>query len=681
MKRTNYITNLIISVVLFVAILCGQVFLSAFSLPTFAEEVNKFEQSTIEEDFSNATQNGESLNLDQFSFDLTKQTQIFQFVEYCFSSNVKKQDNYGLYVYVYNPLNLQIDSTSTQNAITLSVNNVEYSKVNLKFLSRYEKENLEGLFYKFKVNFTEAQRQATLSSLTGAGRTYYISEFELFLSNEQKSTAFNVSTTYTYSGYAKGYGAGADNDSTLTCKSEGLDTISPTVHSAFYRPEGTNGKNNYTQDSLHSVYFAVPNKYIKNYGRMTAVHATWLNAVLAPALVTGNQDAFTRIHDVELGNNPASFKDENGRAESRYAYIGMYKNDHLSTADATEYKSGELHYNVPHDYDWYVQGSLNPTRFYLIADETDRIDILNLIFNAGEGVDSADNYTVSSEKLIEELAERTSALGGELVNGKYSKTLFSNVDSEYTTVNISAEESFSLTNEVLGASWWDKLWGITYTNVFDGISAIYEVKEEDFESEDNATISKNLYIDETQVDELKQFFNENKDDSTIYLFRYMVSDYTSQEATLWYETDNICTATWIPIGEPAWEIIDTNAYFFQETVNLGFDVIDITLSTGEVNTVIPVVMSPIDVIHDGTPPVYTKSDKTIDWLLILKLLLLLVLVFLLWPILWPIIKFVFKALWWIITAPFKFIGWLAGKRKKRKTKKKGAHNGTKTEKK
>ena len=74
--------------------------------------------------------------------------------------------------------------------------------------------------------------------------------------------------------------------------SEGLETLSLDVHATTYRPDGTNGKNDYTQDSLHSVYFAVPNEVIQQYGEMVAVHATWLNAVLKPALVTGNQDAY-----------------------------------------------------------------------------------------------------------------------------------------------------------------------------------------------------------------------------------------------------------------------------------------------------------------------------------------------------------------------------------------------------
>ena len=46
----------------------------------------------------------------------------------------------------------------------------------------------------------------------------------------------------------------------------------------------------------------------------------------------------------------------------------------------------------------------------------------------------------------------------------------------------------------------------------------------------------------------------------------------------------------------------------QETVNLDFDIIDVTCSKGEIETVIPIVSSPIEIIPDVTPPLITKED-------------------------------------------------------------------------
>jgi hypothetical protein len=123
-----------------------------------------------------------------------------------------------------------------------------------------------------------------------------------------------------------------------------------------------------------------------------------------------------------------------------------------------------------------------------------------------------------------------------------------------------------------------------------------------------------------------------------------VSDYIAQEATLFSRGSFLWMDTW--------EEVDTNAYFFQQTVNLDFDIIDITFSNGAEETIIPIVSSPIDVIHDATPPVYTQSDKEPNWwiwaVVILSLVLLVILA--------PMLSSIFKILIWLIGLPFKGIG-------------------------
>lgn len=107
-----------------------------------------------------------------------------------------------------------------------------------------------------------------------------------------------------------------------------------------------------------------------------------------------------------------------------------------------------------------------------------------------------------------------------------------------------------------------------------------------------------------------------------------------------------------------WQVKDTNAYFFQETVNLNFDIIDVTFEANDVETIIPVVMSPIDIIPSATSPVHTNSEK--DWNRILAILAIIVLCLLLIPILSPIIRLLID----ILSLPFKFIGWLFRRNKK-----------------
>ena len=100
---------------------------------------------------------------------------------------------------------------------------------------------------------------------------------------------------------------------------------------------------------------------------------------------------------------------------------------------------------------------------------------------------------------------------------------------------------------------------------------------------------------------------------------------------------------------------DTNAYFFQETVNLNFDIIDLTFVKDDVYTVIPVAMAPIDVIHDSTAPVKTTPDKDFDWKKLLKIvlggLLLILLLIIFMPLLPSLISLIIK----IAVLPFRLI--------------------------
>ena len=196
------------------------------------------------------------------------------------------------------------------------------------------------------------------------------------------------------------------------------------------------------------------------------------------------------------------------------------------------------------------------------------------------------------------------------------------------------------------------------TNTFDGISAIHTVTEEDVQG--NAVeAAQRLFISDADYADFYDFYQKNKNVCTVYLFRYQVSDYISQEATFYKENTSI-------FGN-SFNKVDTNAYFFQQTVNLDFDIIDVTFSNGVTDTIIPVVADPIDVVHDATPPVYTTKDKNVNWFLIIAAVLLVVIIIVLiicCPQVFPII---FSWLGKIVVVPFK---WMSKMMKKWRQKKK-----------
>lgn len=661
------------------------VFESALSIKTKAENILDFEKQNVLNDLEESLLNGETFSLKDYNFDESKTTKVLSFLEYGYTFYENLQDNFGLYVYVYNPQGLEFEISSSLHSISFRVgedDNLNYSKYPLSVLD-FSRGDYYGLFYKLKVELNDTQKKDILDRLNSTERIYAVSEIELKEKTKVNATSISAQSVYKYSGYMSGFGADSSAENTLECKSEFLETVSLDVHPTVYRPEGTNGKNDYTQDSLHSVYFAVPNKYITQFGEISAVHATWLDAVLKPALVTGNQEAFSAINNflgvqvspssvipgTDGGGSGIGGGGGGGRSIStiaeastdtlEYMYLGACEMVDVSGMGTLYNYNCGYRYNVPTSWTGELGGVCSANPIYYGSE----VNPLYLLFNAGAGVDSADNCAVPSEEVFTKLRGSASKYGGELVNGKYAACVFESVANEFTEVNIRREVEYDLTSETITQNWWQKLWGTgtVVSSTFDGIKAIYKVSDSDFTGAIYSDCN-NLYIGRQDYEAFKKFYEDNKTSSTIYLFRYQISDYIAQEATL-FESGSF-------LGLENREEVDTNAYFFQETVNLDFDIIDITVSTGEKETVIPVVMNPIDIVPGPTPPVNTESDaKVIPVFLFLVALVILVLLSVsLFPILKPIFSVVFtmfkwiiKALWWIIAFPFN----LLGKRKKK----------------
>ena len=589
-------------------------FLFSFLLPPTMYEVARaesaaaFEQTNVLDDLNESEVDGALFSLESYGFNTRKETQVFSFVEFCYSFYENLQGDYGLYLYIYNPKGLRFVEDSVLNTVNLRAGDnisAPFRKYPLIYLNQSEEADYEGLFYKFKVGLTEDERQEVLDAVNSSNRIYRVAEVELLQEGNLNATAIPVATTYSYKGYAGGYGSKADAESTLTCHSEQSDTLALKPFTTTYRPSGSNGKGNCTQDSLHSVYFAVPNDFINRYGEMSAVHATWLNAVLAPALVTGNEEAYNAISNY-LGVNIGLHTEE-----LDFHYYGDYERRSSSgMGNITEHMygfgyNGVLGAALGLFYDGDTEFKKDDgTVIWSNPREGYNIETLYTMYYAGSGTDSADSFEVSSDMIRDKLLQGTKSYGGALVNGKYSKVLFERVDDKFTEVNIRRDETFDLTSQTISKSWWDKLWnlkGDVSTTVFDGIQAIYPVTKDDLLGT-KEEVCKRLYISTADYDGFKKYFDENKETATVYLFRYQVSDYISQEASLYKGS-----------GAFSFKKVDTNGYFFQETVNLDYDIIDVTFSNGEAETVIPVVMSPIDHIPSATPPIHTTSDVRNNW--------------------------------------------------------------------
>ena len=595
-----------------------------------AQETNlpSIESSNVLDDLDGATIENKEFSLSDYPVNLFGDVELITFLEYGYDG--AENADYGLYTYVYNPAKVAFDTSSPLNMVQLQVGeSTNYSKYSLSFVNSAE----NGVLQKYKVTLTDEEKTSILTAFSDEERVYRVSGVELLTNGNVNADEYKVGKEYAFCGVSE----------TLTCNVVEFDTLSLDVHPAVYRAVGTNGKDDYTHDSLHSVYFAVPNDMIEKYGEMTAIHATWLNAVLAPGLVTGNKKAYDLISKGQVVFEPYMDILPSYLAGFHIPPVGDIYDGNLSA---------EIGYNVPSNL---IYDFVPPYRFDL--DFVQKLNLIHLTFFSGSAEDSADLYTVSSRELqskmfsISEPFHFWDCLSN--VNGKYLRSLFSNVDKEFTDFYKRADDTFTLTSEVIGSSFWDRLFGRTETTVFDGIPVLQKVDLSSYPGVFAETFAQGYFVSLEDFFDLYSFYLDKCAENTIYLFRYQVSDYRAIEAELHYFEYDDSEERYIFS-----DAVDTNAYFFQETVNLDFDIIDVEFTNDIGSTVVPVVSNPQDIISPITPPGSTTSDKDTPWWFWAILVLVAVLLLCLIKPVFEVVVLILKAVWWIISSPVRLIIWI-----------------------
>ena len=648
-KLHEYLMTLLIVVCIVVAtVVCGLNIIVPTAYAESDDIVTRYEQTNVMSNLKGSTVGGKAFDVKDYPHNENGKPQIISFVEFCYSYYADKQSDYGLYIYVYNPQDKAIDTNTLRNKIQLTYGDKpSYDKYTLKFLNYSKDVGIEGRFYKFKIELTVAERNDILKTLNPDERVYKVSGVELSVKN--KVTEYITAQVHTYKGFAIGYGSELAETDTLSCKVDGFDKyLTLDVRCTYWRPDGTH-EDLHSRDTLHSVYFAVPNGIVDEYGEMTGVHATWLNAQTAPIIVTGNKTIYNALE-------PYIAKHQDAGSSESYPENKTLNYAIVTDSDMTHYGHG--HYGTLAFNVWTSSDSGSTKNCYerIIFD-------LRYLFYADNG--NADAYVLPAEKIVGDekkgvkgwLETYTEKYGGTLVNDRYSKDLFDHVDNAFTEVNITANDEFKLTDVTTSKNYWGWLFGpgsdltVTGSNTYN-ISAIQKITPKYFDEFGKDVFEDKFYVDASDYDELRQYVTEsNAKNETVYLFRYYQSIYDSQEAREFRFIEDWAISRG-KFGN--YEEIDTNAYIAQMWIQLDFDIIDLTFTKDNVSTIIPVVMNPIDIAADADNPVYTTTDrKGLSWWQILLAILLGILVIILLIKFAPwILTFLIKALLF----PFKIIG-------------------------
>ena len=599
-----------------------------------------FEQINVLDDLNSSA----SFNPNNYPANKFGDIAIINFVEFGYSEN-GTQDNYGLFVYVYNPQQLDIDKNSVQNKIQMAIgynsdgvpNN--YFKFQLQFLNASE----DNLFLKFKVIDTEIEGTYFFDRVNKEERRYDISGIELLESSKNLPEEYGIGGTWKFTGYAQGFASDVNAESTLKANVNELETIQLEVESTFYRPDSLSELGKGHQNTLSSVYFAVDNEKIEKYGKLQKIMAEWYEYKTNPILITQNNEVYTYFNNL-IGQN---ISEHGETVEYALGYNEILTGSGSSMAYYDLDWSYNLDANNNHSYSEFLQNtyfySKNIDDYLYYAFYTGNVDYTDFILNGEILEDYIYNYDLSFDK------------GTLEVNEKISADLFSDeVDTGrtkgYNRKEFDSDGLFDILSYDSTHSGWDKfwsgLWGYDTSEEFKNVQPIYAVTDKDMLQTDS-NLSKNLLINEDDIEDFRYYYSKaTLEDKTVFLFRFAVTDYHAEDAIIYkIENNNLSR-------------IRNQASVIEETVFLSFDIIQLTFNKEGIYTVIPVVSNPINIISDLTPPVQ-PSFNWLRWILIA--LAVIVLIIILAPFLptifkglWEIIKFIFK----IIIAPFKWIACL-----------------------
>ena len=610
---------------------------------------SSFHDTNVLDDLLSSTVNGKSFDVRDYPFDETGEVQVISLIEYCYSYKANQRDNYGLYIYVYNPKGLNLSTDSKRNKIQMAVsynaegNPDDYEKFSLEYCSKVESGDYKNLFYKYKVIDRKIDGKTFDQRVNSNERRYDISGIELAVHGSGTVTEYHVGTTYRFTGYAAGYGQNVSSGSTLRCEIEKLETISLSVKHTFFRSEtSTLGAGH--QNQLDTVYFTVPKSYIEEYGKLQRIKAEWYEYKTKDILVTSNAAFYAAAKSyigVPLRDKPNQY--------GQYGYL----DDIGYSLGIGAGKAGDMYVA---DWGWnlgtgYFHSPTNVLYYMFYVSDIDEYDPYAKKVSSGG---------VESNELYEYIRAYTKTYeNGRLPvkNGTISADLFeSDIDASRKMDNASGKIQMGysyydfdadLDLQVLSAwsendpSFWDN-WrhfglGAAFTGGPDEesrvVAPIQILQADDMEGS-NATISERLLVNAKDVASIRETYAKaTANDEVVVLFRFATSDYYSETAT---------------IIEPGAGFLgsdkkyENQAYIASESVFFDFDIIQLTFNKEGVYTVIPVVADPIDAIGDITPPVDLPGELE-WWQIVFAFAMILLLILVLAP-LWP---YILKAILWV----------------------------------
>ena len=611
--------------------------------------------------------------------------------EYCYSNIEVERDNYGIYVYFYNPDLINIDTDSQMNKITMATSyrvdangyeiGDDYEKFDLQFCAKSVGDDVNGLFYKFKVvDHYSKDGKCIETRVKPEERRYDITEIELVTEGHRNATAYAVGYSFYFSGYAEDFGLDK-GQSTLTCRTGRIETVELDVHSTYWRSESS-GTGVFHQNQVNTVYFAVPNYFFETYGTLQKIKAEWYEFETKDIFVI-NTAVNEEVGDI--GKTAYNFF-YNHLGEYYPGTMGSYyvEPEDIGKDRVFALTSPFDDLNIFDDVKWTIDWGLNASgrkvnykeiinyMYWLFETDqpiTEYDPELDETENGGISSNAFEDYMYSYNKTYEtgllpvkdgqisaDLFEqdiqsfrKVYNASGIVQSGFNGKSVY-NFDAE---IDVKSFQSWSETNPSFATKWkyyglWNALWGSGIpTDSGRTVTPIQVITSADVANKTATNISYEYMVNYNDVAHLKDFIAESEAaDKTVVLFRFAQTDYYCEPAYI----VKYPSVSQMAAGDNWLSFYGEGAYRAKQTVFFDFDIISLSFFDGENMTVISVVSNPIDIINPITPPTFIPETNSTNWIM---LILAIILIIILLIILGPILPIIIRAIVWAITLPFK----------------------------
>lgn len=608
-----------ITLLLFVTLVFLSFDIVSSGLVAYAGDNNlKFDNTSIFDDlYGSKDENGNEFDLSNYPKDKDGELHFYTFVEYGYPYYANYEKNFALYLYLYNPQQLDFSTYLDANVVRMGTSFKKNSEGEI-IASDYEDFNIvcvsrttgdyANLFYKFKVLdpskklFALAQKYESENGC----RRYDIAGVFLKTDKSDVTLDTNIGRSFKCSGYMATYGKDASNPSTFVCNVDVFETLDLKVYQTSYLT-GVSSAGAYHHNNVSSVYFAIPQKVFDKYGSLWEIYAQWYECKTAPILVTSNQNLYQKAltnnhYSLSASASDGDFYDKDVDYIFQYGAFPYYLSDGNGTIDSCTYEwaYNRRSYSKITGYQSTKTRTVTTNCYFLpfvfyspSYTDSGAFNVINKQTVAGDVTSSSIRDYIQNYASSNYVSWHTSRnLPAELfVNEVDSARSAKGLQVGLNKIRTNLRDTFDLMSYNSNHSWWDKLWEYgwsypknealdeTHTNV----SPFEEVKKTSLSS---SSIASDLLINENDVTSFKSFCNMSYGKNEVpYLFRFAVSDYTSRPITS-------CTTS----GS------NEDSYLAQETVFFDFNIITMTFKGEEDYYTLAVMHTPVDVISGIKAP-------------------------------------------------------------------------------